>query len=155
MATYNTTPKKAAALLRALPALLEKAALQEQRDSLADAQRLLIQQSSGTVSLAELRRMGHPFARRAPQASPDAAIINDQGGAFRKSWRKVAPVRSGDFVTSRVVNTDPKARFMNGTKTMVKRPIIAAVEAKLKPIRKNRARFYLNQQLQKEMKTDA
>ena len=88
-----------------------------------------VELSSGTMSLATMRRRGHPYSRRRPQITGMAAgIINVQSGRFRGSWRfKVA--RAFDKTHLVLFNVSPEAKFLppqrqyQGRSRMVVRPI--------------------------------
>lgn len=104
--------------------------------SLREASRAFVKRSSGTASTSQLRKLGHPFAARAPQSSPDPSVVNDQGGPFRESWVQGGPTINGaGTMQSSVINVDPKSVYMFGTKTMVKRGIDDAVAADIEPRR--------------------
>jgi len=74
-------------------------------------------------SLAQLRQMGHPYARRAPHPPKPAHIINRQSGAFRAGF-KVAYRPNIDGATATVYNVVPYAKFMLGTRYMIARPVL-------------------------------
>jgi hypothetical protein len=79
--------------------------------------------SSGPYSLAALRRMGHPYARRHAAAPLDPAVINLQTGRFAASWR-LESVGGGLIGGMRVVNDAPYAGYLEeGTSRMIRRPI--------------------------------
>ncbi|WP_395089293.1 hypothetical protein [Armatimonas sp.] len=103
-----------------------------------DAQRELMEASSGGLSTAELRRRDHPYARRHGTAREDPKVINEQTGKFKRSWRATRPTRTGNLLRSRIRNTDPKAKFMHGTETMVPRPIIRRVRRRIQRIHRYR-----------------
>ena len=111
--------KSAAALPKRLAAA-EAVTLQE-----AKARAILL--SSGTLSTAELRRRGHPYARRNP-TSPNPQIINAQTGVFRQAYTTPPPVPSASGVTASVVNVAGYSGYMRGTRLMVARPLPQAVQ---------------------------
>ena len=90
--------------------------------------------SSGPFSLAQLRRLGHPYAvRNAGLFSFAPAVVNLQSGEFRRAWQADAPKvsDSGTRVTARLSNQSGVADYLQyGTQFMVPRPIKQAVEAK-------------------------
>ena len=95
--------------------------------------------SSGPHSTADLRRMGHPYARRHGKPLLNPAIINAQTGTFRASWDGESPRPDGDGLTAAIFNTDPKAELLqSGTRTMFARPIDAQIEEDLAPRREAR-----------------
>jgi len=76
------------------------------------------------ASLADLRRMGHPYARRRPGRLPVAAhIINKQLGKFHRSWHWNFIVGTNK-AQGTIWNAAKYARFMLGTKYMIERPIL-------------------------------
>jgi hypothetical protein len=123
----------------ATEAEVRKALQTTARSTKEKAQRL----SSGGFSLAQLRRMGHPYAKRhgrsrrgrfqqhaASLPYGDAAVINEQSGDFKKGWRAARVTRDGERLTARVHNVDPKADLLfEGTRFMIRRPILARLEA--------------------------
>lgn len=88
-----------------------------------------IQLSSGSLSTAQLKQKGHPYARRFPigfALQPDF-LINAQAGAFKAAWHtRVQETSKGWTIT--LFNTSPEAKFMMGTKAMRMRPILIEVE---------------------------
>jgi hypothetical protein len=115
---------KMARVERALTAEIVRAERVTRREALkaADAQ------SAGPYSQAELTAAGHPYARRAPNASYDPAIVNRGKGIFRRSWRSLGPIRWGGVVITKIWNEDPNSRFLQGgTRLMVARPVSQAI----------------------------
>ena len=123
--------KAAAALPRTLAAA--------EGASLKQAKALAVTLSSGTLTRAELRRRGHPYAVRNP-TSPNPQVINAQSGAFRAAWVVRAPVVTGGGVVSSVANISAPARYMGGTRFMVARPLPEAVQAAVRAARLVRTR---------------
>lgn len=123
------TPKQLAAHFRraaaAVPSAIVAAEQQTVKDALANAAAL----SSGGSSLAQLRVAGHPYSRQRPNPAYDAAIINVQSGRFRADWRGQGPRTIGGVVTSHVVNASPEAKYMQGTRRMIARPIADAIRS--------------------------
>lgn len=84
--------------------------------ALAEAQEDLftrvLQNSSGTASLALLRKADHPYARRhgSPRLAP--GIINEQSGVFLSNWRREPIVPNGDGIIANIFNADPKAGYL-------------------------------------------
>lgn len=103
--------------------------------------------SSGPLSLAELRRRDHPYAKRHAQfaafvekfypertyTSPlgnipqGAALINDQGGMFKEAWGKSGAKVSPDGTVSGSLKnfTFEADMLMSGRGAMTVRPIEA------------------------------
>ena len=74
-------------------------------------------------SLAQLRKMGHPYATRHPRPPIQAHIINKQSGRLYDSWRiNIKP--NPDGMTATVFNTAPYSKYMMGTRYMIPRPIL-------------------------------
>ncbi len=134
------TTQMAADLLREVIASQDRAVAVA--ESVAqDARAEFVRRSEGTLSLADLRRMGHPFARRRPMpALADRATINDQGGGFKDAWEVDPVVVTGERISVKVVNRHPHAQWMHGTTRMVRRPIVAAVRLWALPILRQRLR---------------
>jgi len=93
--------------------------------------------SSGPLSLKELRRMGHPYARRRPFGPGITSpwLINAQSGTFRASWRLVMRTNAKSVSVS-VKNVDPKAKKWltgAGTRKMVGRPILGEIAKRIHP----------------------
>lgn len=79
-----------------------------------------VEWSSGPHSLRALARMDHPYAKRHGSATLPPHIINAQSGDFRRAWR----IERLSASRLRVINDDPKVRFLKGgTRLMVDRPI--------------------------------
>ena len=76
------------------------------------------------ASLADLRRMGYPYARLHPGRLPVAAhIINKQLGKFHRSWHWNFIVGT-NMAKGTIWNKAKYAKFMLGTKYMIERPIL-------------------------------
>lgn len=85
MATF--TSAKALATHQRTRAAKVKRSLESEHGSLVEqAKQDAIKLTSGSVSTKQLRRMGHPFSRRRPQAFPRLPI-NRQSGQLQKSLR--------------------------------------------------------------------
>jgi len=76
-------------------------------------------------SLADLRRMGHPYAKRRPFPPVRPHILNRQNGEVHRAWL-VRVRRYADGSTASVVNTAPYAKYMTaeGTTKMIGRPVL-------------------------------
>lgn len=111
---------------------LERAARNAERESAQEALRIARQLSSGPLTTAHLRRMGHPYAKRRPNPAIDAAIINVQTGRFRDAWRIIGPRKTSAGLRTRLVNDSPYAGFLaSGTATMIERPIEARLRERV------------------------
>lgn len=124
----------AIAMKRKRDAVLRELLAAENR-VLDETQAMFVRASSGSISTKTLRLMGHPYAKRDPQTPLNPAVINDQGGPFKKDWRKTKSRMVGGVMRGRVVNVDTKAKYMLGTRKMIRRPIDAAVANAMKPRR--------------------
>ena len=131
-------PRLLATRLRAAGPKISAALLAAEAITVKEAMQAATRLSSGGYSLAQLRAAGHPYARRAPDPSFDAAIINMQSGEFLNAWRSAGPYRVGGVVKSKIVNNSRPAKYMSGTKTMIARPIDKAILAAVSPDRKKR-----------------
>ena len=126
------TPAAAAAHFRRAAAAVRPAVIAEEQQAVQQAKAKAVALSSGPHSTAQLRAAGHPYSRRKPDASYDAAIINVQTGAFRGAWQTASPIGDGSRITGGAVNRDRAAKYMSGTKNMIARPIGAAVQRSLR-----------------------
>ena len=120
-AQFSRHMAKAAAALPRTLAAAEGAALKQ-------AKALAVTLSSGTLTRAELRRRGHPYAVRNP-TSPNPQVINAQGSVFRNSFQIVPTTFSGRMVSSVINVADYSGYLANGTRFMVKRPLPEAVQS--------------------------
>lgn len=123
----------AAAIRRKAEAMareVRNAERQAAREALSEARAL----SSGPLTRGALRRLGHPYARRAPRPPLPAHVVNVQSGRFRRAWRIAG---TGDRLA--LVNTSAVARFLaRGTRRMIARPIAAAIAARVRAKRLRR-----------------
>lgn len=110
------------------------------RESAKEAKQEAIRFSSGTASKADLRRAGHPFARRRPQAVafPPFLINKHRPNGFAMKWRSSLPMVRGNRITARVFNISEVAKYMDGTKYMIPRPVADAVLAIVLPAHEQR-----------------
>ena len=116
---------------------VEMAIRSAEKDAAREGVEIAQELSSGRYTLGQLRAMGHPYAKRAPNPPQDAAIINEQSGRFKSAWVARRPTRRGDYLETRIVNLAPHARFLHrGTKTMIARPILSRLRERLFPVRK-------------------
>lgn len=99
--------------------------------AIADTFEMALQMSSGNVTPYELRHEGSPYARRHGQPLLDPAIINEQSGLFKSSWRaELVTVVKSLSVDGSITNDAPYADLLvKGTKFMFARPIDKALEA--------------------------
>ena len=120
------TPREMIAELKRRKIQLSSECAKAEALTIKEAKRLAVAYSSGPFSSAQLRKMGHPYARRAPN-SRFPAVINVQTGQFRSNWH-TGKANSPDMLKTWLINDDRVADFMKGTKLMVERPIIQAVQ---------------------------
>jgi hypothetical protein len=146
------TARQALMVIKSFKFQVTRAVVRSEKETLEKAHELLIKQSSGKISTKELRRMGHPFARRAPQDSPPADIINSQSGEFKGKWRNRGVKTTSKGTSGKVRNISRKAGFMHGTPLMVKRSVVEAVKKKIRRQRRQRLRKYLNEGILKSIK---
>lgn len=107
--------------------------------TIEDALIIAEDQSSGTLSTAELRRRGHPYARRHGKPLEDPRKINAQSKTFRAMWDTEGPADGADGPESAIFNRDPKAeRLEKGTRRMFPRAVDEAIEERLAPRREAR-----------------
>lgn len=119
-------------------------------------ERAAFRYSSGPFTLKQLRRMGHPYARRHPKPLLDPGVINVQSGAFRSAWRRDGPNdvaflgseanpfgASDRGLVTAIYNEDPKAAFLEQpdgapASLMVQRPVDEKIAAAAEPERERR-----------------
>lgn len=121
------TPAQFSAHMTKAAAALPKRLVAAEAVTLQEAKARAILLSSGTLSTAELRKRGHPYARRNP-TSPNPQIINAQTGVFRQAYTTPPPVATASGVTASVVNVARYSGYMRGTRLMVVRPLPQAVQ---------------------------
>ena len=95
---------------------------------LEDAQVL----SQGPISLGQLRKEDHPYARRHGFPLREPFVINEQTGAFLRDWKTEEPEVNGDTVDGWILNQNPVAGYLtqpdgSPKTTMFRRPIDAMV----------------------------
>lgn len=105
--------------------------------------------SSGPLSSAALRKMGHPYAVHflPGQAGMPDYIINVQSGQFRAAW-KVRIQKTARGWTITLYNPSPHARFMQGTARMRVRAILEEVQRRTAPQLSREARKVVRAALQ-------
>lgn len=108
-----------------LPNRLEYELRRAEQETLDQALSLAVRYSSGTESLAQLQKAGHPYARRRGAPGRDPSVINAQSGAFRAAWRAEGPYERGvGRLVCSVLNDDPKTALLaKGTRWMFARPL--------------------------------
>ena len=142
------TPFKFAMTIHRIAAALRTEIIAAEALTLEQARDALIKRSSGTITTKALRTMGHPYAVRDPQTPLDPSLINAQSGDFKRSWKKTGPKSTIAGVVSSVVNTDPKAKYMFGTRKMVARRVDIYVAAQMAP----RRRFHLDRGVRRALR---
>jgi len=121
----------------------ERALKSEVRNALAetleDTRATVVRNSSGPLSAKRLAQMGHPYGRSLGAslirtvANVDPMLINLQKGAFVRGWKKAGPRLRAGALSGEVTNTDPKAKYMFGTKRMVPRRVDIATAREVYP----------------------
>jgi hypothetical protein len=86
---------------------LPDAIIDAEARSLAQLEAAVARRSQGPLQPADLKRMGHPYARRRLRLNPD--VVNKWSGEFAGAWKTDPPVFSGGVVMSAVYNASPKA----------------------------------------------
>jgi hypothetical protein len=131
----SSTLKTAGAMFRRLSQDLVGAIRRAEDKSAAKGLQIAKDFSSGTKSLAQLRREDHPFAKRHGRPLDPPEVINSQTGEFRAAWKVIAQTVKGMPVPA-IVNQNWKANFLKGgTKYMFNRPVDESVGKVLEPIR--------------------
>jgi len=78
-------------------------------------------------SLADLARMGHPYAERDPAPPHWPYLIHVQSGEFRSKWFSRTKVRGDDYLLE-FGNSSYKADWLeHGTTKMIPRPIMRTI----------------------------
>lgn len=145
----------AAALLSRLGSDLTRATVAAERENAQDARGELVAASHGSNSTADLRRAGHPYAKRAPNPAYDPSVVNDQGHGFPEGWAAGEPIadETGETITSAVVNHHPDAHWIatagEGGSRQVARPIVQRAAAAVRERRKRRVRAGVQQFINK------
>jgi hypothetical protein len=111
--------------------------MRAEEDNARTALNTILRYSSGEISAAELRLLGHPYGigRTPPQ---DPAIINVQTEEFVNSWHQDGPrVQQDGSITTVFENTSEHAKYLGapeGTPTMQPRPLVPRVLEEIEPI---------------------
>jgi hypothetical protein len=128
----KVTAQEAGAILRRRAQALDREVREAEKDALSYAVKTAEKLSSGPLTTAALRAMGHPYRiGGSPPANP--AIINVQkaSGGFRDSWQTEGPRKQGAGLVSKLTNTAPYARFLfAGTSRMIMRPILDSIRSR-------------------------
>jgi hypothetical protein len=129
--SYSSTALTLRSRQRALK--LTSNLLRAERANAEALKRRAIQLSSGNYSAAWLRQQARLrgfglYSVASPAPADSAFIINSQSGSLRSHWQTRIVV-TADGTSISLWNTDPKAKFMLGTPTMIFRPIMQAVSA--------------------------
>ena len=92
--------------------------------------------STGPASYATLKKAGYPYARRNPQWQSFAEIINVHDGSVQGGWRVAKNSYGGNLNTRlRLYNSSPWMTYLlQGTPTMIQRPIDKAIIKLMRPI---------------------
>lgn len=118
------------------------AVVQAEQESLKETVDTFHRQSSGGLTRRDLRRMGHPFARSAPQSPVDASKINIGEGTFSREWQQEGIVSNELGTEGSAYNASESARWLatggKGRSKMVERPIVEAVKQEIQAPRKER-----------------
>lgn len=102
---------------------LEAELLAAEAENLKELKRIAEGLSLGPLSTDQLRRMGHPYAARAPAPPLPPYVINRQKGLFAGSWKIEEPRATPAGLISSLTNTAPYASFLRGgTGKMIARP---------------------------------
>jgi hypothetical protein len=100
---------------------------------LVQGQDIAINRSSGTKTLAEMRRDDHPYAKRHALSGLDAlyaggeyppGVINSQSGQFVGGWQIT---KSGNLSGSVINDTEHAKYLVSGAGSMIVRPVEEAV----------------------------
>lgn len=129
---------------QSLPERVVEAVVAAEQESLDEAQKLLLRQSEGELSPADMRRMGHPFARRDPQTPIDPSVINVGAGDFLHGYFQEPVEATEQGTEGAVVNDSESAGWLasggHGKSKMVERPIVAVVTERVNEPRRERVK---------------
>lgn len=147
-----STPQQVAANLMRRAARVKSELRAAEGQVLDQAKRQAQALSSGPYSLKELRKMGHPYAKRAPNPPMMAGVVNVQSGQFRAAWsRKLGQFGNWWFggMRSTLTNASPEAGYLkSGPRSkMIARPIWNLIGATIRPIRRSKLRAALRRAL--------
>lgn len=132
MPTIKMTSAQFAKKLEQFARVYTQEVIKAETATIEDAKKIAIELSGGPHSSAALAKADHPYSRRRPQRSKyPPQIINKQTGKFQGAWRIVRPRVVGKTIVTRLHNTDPKAKFMAGTKLMIARPIAREIRKRI------------------------
>jgi hypothetical protein len=131
----KVTAQEAGAILRRRAQALDREVREAERDALQYAVKTAEKLSSGPLTTAALRAMGHPY-RIGGSPPQNPAIINVQTGLFRSSWQVNGPHDARGGLVSKLTNTAPYAGFLfAGTARMIMRPILQAIQGRVSDFR--------------------
>lgn len=123
---------------------LEDALMEAVNAAAAEGLRIAQDLSTGQYSSKQLRKMGHPYAKRNPRPPQDAAIINLQTGIFKSAWQVIPAAKNLNSISAFIRNDSFVADFLQyGTDRMMVRPIRDRVEEKLANVLEDQVRHYL------------
>lgn len=115
-----------------------------EQESLKDLDTTAAAQTSGSYSLKQLAKMGHPYAKRHPQPGLPPEILNIQGGSLVEDWRTEEGTwrTSGKtgVLKSSLSNQNPAWQWLKGTTVMVRRSVRQAILGQVLPRRRQRLR---------------
>jgi len=120
----KVSAQEAGAILRRRAQALDREVREAEKDALQYAVKTAEKLSSGPLTSATLRTMGHPY-RIGGSPPQNPAVVNAQSGQFRGAWRVNGPHAARGGLVSEITNTVPYARFLfAGTARMIMRPIL-------------------------------
>lgn len=136
------TPKDAVKKLKEIDRKIKIEVRKAEVKNLRLAAKVARQFSSGEVSTVRLRRFGHPYAKRDPNAAFPPGIVNKQTGQLKSAWtHRIGEWQEGNL-SSKAFNTSVHGMLIESGGTansaMVKRPIVDYVQTAIAPARKQR-----------------
>lgn len=144
------SPKEAAVELMRRAALVKANLRDAEGATLRQAQARAKLSSSGPFRQAALDRMGHPYAKRAPNPPLPPSVINVQSGRFRTGFRRRLGRWTNGNLSSTLTNVAPEAKFVlapGGTRYMIERPLRRWLIADIRAGRKARLKQALKRGL--------
>jgi len=124
------------------PERLARAIVDAEQETLDEVEAEFKRRSEGTLTYSDLRRMGHPYARRDPQTPLDPAMLSTHSGELLAGY-EMEPIEASEEGTSGSVFNDSEHAgwIMSGGKgdsLMIERPIVAVVEDFIEAPRRER-----------------
>jgi hypothetical protein len=118
--------------------------MRAEEENAKDALAVTLSYFSGPYTKAELRQLYNPrgpYSVADPHPPAPARYVNVQSGATREAWGMDGPRWQGDRIVTVIENPTKVAEWLlTGTRKMIPRPYVPAIEAGILPrVEKRRA----------------